>query len=129
MSDDQQFKNFHRALCERFGYCHDEKDWQRDQLSLIEHIAAQLPTPGKQPFLYTMKCDPETQQPLEDWVGSDLEQAARFEVHRAFNGVVVRGAYDIRRDTTSGDQVLVFQNPEHLWSWIQHWLSETTVAK
>ncbi|MFG8479000.1 hypothetical protein ACEOUU_07010 [Pseudomonas aeruginosa] len=34
------FKNFHRLLCERFGYTHDEKDWQRDQLSLIEHIAA-----------------------------------------------------------------------------------------
>ncbi|HBO6178420.1 TPA: hypothetical protein L4729_005330 [Pseudomonas aeruginosa] len=33
------FKNFHRLLCERFGYTHDEKDWQRDQLSLIEHIA------------------------------------------------------------------------------------------
>ena len=34
------FKNFHRLLCERFGYTHDERDWQRDQLSLIEHIAA-----------------------------------------------------------------------------------------
>lgn len=33
------FKNFHRLLCERFDYCHDEKDWQRDQLSLIEWIA------------------------------------------------------------------------------------------
>ena len=33
------FKNFHRALCERFNYCHDEKDWQRDQVSLIEWIA------------------------------------------------------------------------------------------
>lgn len=33
------FKNFHRLLCERFGYGHDEKDWLRDQLSLIEWIA------------------------------------------------------------------------------------------
>ena len=33
------FKNFHRLLCERFDYTHDEKDWRRDQLSLIEHIA------------------------------------------------------------------------------------------
>ncbi len=33
------FKNFHRLLCERFGYVHDPKDWERDQLSLIEHIA------------------------------------------------------------------------------------------
>jgi hypothetical protein len=37
---DHEFKNFHRALCERFEYVHDEKDWKRDQLSLIEHIAA-----------------------------------------------------------------------------------------
>lgn len=34
-----EFKNFHRLLCERFNYVHDEKDWNRDQLSLIEHIA------------------------------------------------------------------------------------------
>jgi hypothetical protein len=33
------FKNFHRLLCERFGYVHDAQDWQLDQLSLIEHIA------------------------------------------------------------------------------------------
>lgn len=37
--DLRQFKNFHRLLCERFGYPHDEKDWFRDQVSLIEHIA------------------------------------------------------------------------------------------
>lgn len=35
-----EFKNFHRNLCERFDYCHDEEDWRRDQVSLIEHIAA-----------------------------------------------------------------------------------------
>jgi hypothetical protein len=34
------FKNFHRLLCERFGYVHDDVDWWRDQISLIEHIAA-----------------------------------------------------------------------------------------
>jgi hypothetical protein len=33
------FKNFHRSLCARFGYVHDEKDWRRDQVSLEEHIA------------------------------------------------------------------------------------------
>lgn len=57
------FKNFHRLLCERFGYTHDEKDWQRDQLSLIEHIAvakAQHSVPGKYddvllPFLKSME--------------------------------------------------------------------------
>ncbi|MEI7296643.1 hypothetical protein WCQ02_31255 [Paraburkholderia tropica] len=39
------FKNFHRLLCERFGYVHDEKDWQRDQLSLIEWISARAASP------------------------------------------------------------------------------------
>lgn len=38
-STDSEFKNFHRLLCERFGYAHDDKDWKRDQLSLIEWIA------------------------------------------------------------------------------------------
>ncbi|AZD07543.1 hypothetical protein C4K26_2140 [Pseudomonas chlororaphis] len=36
------FKNFHRSLCERFGYYHDDIDWQRDQASLEEHIATQF---------------------------------------------------------------------------------------
>lgn len=36
------FKNFHRLLCERFGYIHDNVNWRRDQLSLIEHIAKQV---------------------------------------------------------------------------------------
>lgn len=39
------FKNFHRQLCERFNYCHDEIDWQRDQVSLIEWIAEQTKHP------------------------------------------------------------------------------------
>ncbi len=46
------FKNFHRLLCHRFGYAHDEKDWQRDQLSLIEWIANrndQPPRPSTPP--------------------------------------------------------------------------------
>ena len=38
----EEFKNFHANLCKRFGYCHDEKDWRRDQASLEEHIAKQL---------------------------------------------------------------------------------------
>lgn len=36
---EHEFKNFHRLLSERFGYVHDEKDWKRDQVSLIEWIA------------------------------------------------------------------------------------------
>lgn len=36
------FKNFHRNLCKRFGYFHDDIDWQRDQVSLEEHIATQF---------------------------------------------------------------------------------------
>lgn len=44
-SDAHAFKNFHRVLCERFGYAHDERDWRRDQISLIEHIASRLAQP------------------------------------------------------------------------------------
>lgn len=38
-ANSDEFKNFHRMLCERFGYTHDEKDWRRDQVSLIEYLA------------------------------------------------------------------------------------------
>lgn len=36
-----EFKNFHRSLCARFNYTHDEQFWWRDLVSLEEHIAAQ----------------------------------------------------------------------------------------
>lgn len=43
---ESEFKNFHRALCVRFGYVHDERDWKRDQVSLEEHIATRLERAG-----------------------------------------------------------------------------------
>ena|SRR3990167_1553333 len=42
VAEGAKFKNFHRRLCARFGYHHDEADWERDQASLEEHIASQL---------------------------------------------------------------------------------------
>jgi hypothetical protein len=50
--DTSAFKNFHRQLCERFGYVHDEKDWRRDQVSLIECIAKKLETAEKDSARY-----------------------------------------------------------------------------
>jgi len=40
------FKNFHRRLCERFGYTHDERHWWRDLVSLEEWIAKQEAKPA-----------------------------------------------------------------------------------
>jgi hypothetical protein len=37
-SHQHAFKNFHRNLCERFGYHHDEVHWERDQASLEEYL-------------------------------------------------------------------------------------------
>ncbi|OAB19875.1 hypothetical protein AQ853_11665 [Burkholderia pseudomallei] len=45
--DTHKFKNFHRRLCERFGYVHDEIDWRRDQVSLIEWIAKKADAPAE----------------------------------------------------------------------------------
>lgn len=36
---DAAFKNFHRNLCKRFDYFHDDVHWRRDLASLEEHIA------------------------------------------------------------------------------------------
>ena len=51
---DHEFKNFHRTLCERFGYTHDERDWKRDQVSLIEWIAKKVeqPAPAQKPVAW-----------------------------------------------------------------------------
>lgn len=67
----------------------------------------------------------DVKKPIEDWTGCDLENAGRFEVMRAFNGIVVRAAPDYSRDTVYFDKLLVFQNPEHFWSWLQTWLDKT----
>lgn len=58
--DDHEFKNFHRLLCERFDYHHDERDWKRDQLSLIEFIA----NPPEQ-------VKPEGKHVAREWVLTD----------------------------------------------------------
>lgn len=44
--DSHAFKNFHRSLCARFGYTHDENDWRRDLASLEEHIARMATHPA-----------------------------------------------------------------------------------
>ena len=47
-AQEHEFKNFHRLLCERFEYTHDERDWKRDQISLIEWIAKMVtPAPAQ----------------------------------------------------------------------------------
>lgn len=53
-ASDDEFKNFHRLLCERFDYTHDEKDWKRDQLSLIEWIANRASEAAEVPAGYNL---------------------------------------------------------------------------
>lgn len=50
--DTHGFKNFHRSLCDRFGYAHDQIDWRRDQVSLIEHIASLTQQQEAEPVAY-----------------------------------------------------------------------------
>ena len=54
------FKNFHRRLCERFSYTHDEEFWWRDLISLEEHIAKQT---EQQPTLWARQCDLDEPDP------------------------------------------------------------------
>lgn len=41
-----EYKNFHRSLCARFGYGHDEVHFRRDLVSLEEAIAAKVSAPA-----------------------------------------------------------------------------------
>lgn len=41
-----EFKNFHRSLCARFGYAHDDIHFRRDLVSLEEAIAAKVAAPA-----------------------------------------------------------------------------------
>lgn len=89
------FKNFHRLLCERFGYVHDEKDWRRDQLSLIEFIAAKITSLSREAWEWSKALeaqiaahavgagpltDPEIERGREQWGGErfDFTAGVRF---------------------------------------------------
>lgn len=41
-----EYRNFHRSLCARFGYSHDEVHFRRDLVSLEEAIAAKVAAPA-----------------------------------------------------------------------------------
>ena len=41
-----EYRNFHRSLCARFGYGHDEVHFRRDLVSLEEAIAAKVAAPA-----------------------------------------------------------------------------------
>lgn len=41
-----EYRNFHRSLCARFGYGHDEIHFRRDLVSLEEAIAAKVAAPA-----------------------------------------------------------------------------------
>jgi hypothetical protein len=77
---DYEFKRFHQQLCERFGYVHDERDWKRDQLSLIEHIArrAALASPAVSQMDGTSQSYKSGRQLYEEWVsdvgGPDFDE-------------------------------------------------------
>lgn len=81
------FKNFHRLLCERFGYVHDENDWQRDQLSLIEHIAqrASAPPPAGPPFSVRWAIGQLLDElpQRRDWLNPDVEKILREHIRPA----------------------------------------------
>lgn len=75
------FKNFHRNLCKRFGYGHDDHDWQRDLASLEEHIAGKVDE---------LEGELETEQVSRSVEGSDLKKhvqqlqgALKFQANRA----------------------------------------------
>lgn len=73
--DRAAFKNFHRLLCERFDYCHDPKDWVRDQISLIEHIAKRVrpSEPSEEDDLVAeLIC---TLEELNDHLGDSMDDA------------------------------------------------------
>lgn len=50
-----EYRNFHRSLCARFGYGHDEVHFRRDLVSLEEAIAAKVAAPAAGDALPTIK--------------------------------------------------------------------------
>ena len=68
---DHEFKNFHRQLCERFSYTHDEVDWKRDQISLIEWI-------DKQKKSAELVQEPTIEDNSQDW--DDMDGATAWHL-------------------------------------------------
>jgi len=98
-NSDHEFKNFHRVLCERFGYTHDEVDWKRDQVSLIEWIAKQVnpAAPVREQFgpqeILQIIVDRALEKPAaqRQWVRLEPEEIAEIlSVHYMYMSDLVR---------------------------------------
>jgi hypothetical protein len=103
VDDTHAFKNFHRLLCERFDYAHDDIDWRRDQVSLIEHVARKIAAPvsavGAKPL--------DASWPLMDRVEFALRDAG-FDYDEAF-----RVAYDAAK--AQADRITASGECQHRW--------------
>ena len=76
-ASDHEFKNFHRLLCKRFDYAHDEKDWKRDQLSLIEWIATRASEAAAGEPVAWVRKHPDTGELSGDWLWNDAIEKCR----------------------------------------------------
>jgi hypothetical protein len=88
-ASDHEFKNFHRALCERFDYCHDGRDWKRDQVSLIEHIAKKVAASEAGAVPSGHKLVPI--DPTPDMIKAGVKYCQRADAYRYFRGAEVEG--------------------------------------
>jgi hypothetical protein len=132
-NSDHEFKNFHRVLCERFGYTHDEVDWKRDQVSLIEWIAKQVnpAAPVQEPVAWWVpkhkapdmvskvrwsdECEPLYTHPAP----AAQPSYTREDLDRAFSAGLVEGeklaieppAAQLEECVVCGDKVRVIPRP------------------
>jgi hypothetical protein len=91
-NSDHEFKNFHRLLCERFGYTHDEVDWKRDQISLIEWIAKQVKPAAPVPLT-----DDQVDAATKAWFENDIV-AGRYPFRKR-----MRAAFAAAHGITKGE--------------------------
>lgn len=80
-----EYRNFHRSLCARFGYGHDEVHFRRDLVSLEEAIAAKVAAPAAGDALDVNALMAAEYQQWIDWYhqGRDYDSFLKERVNAA----------------------------------------------
>lgn len=85
-----EYKNFHRSLCARFGYCHDEVHFRRDLVSLEEAIAAKVAAPAAGDALPDFDIEAAAQKMAEcmDYPWAHMPEQGRTHMRKYAQAVI-----------------------------------------
>lgn len=118
-----EYRNFHRSLCARFGYGHDEVHFRRDLVSLEEAIAAKVAAPAAGDTLTAAARDvlAERQRQIsaEGWTPEQDDRYTHGDMASAAACYANQGRYHFPEPGKPGPN----------WPWAAEWWKPSTYRR